>query len=213
MGFFARSKDWLKLRSKQAQLKKSPDPVILCELVQCHLRLGELDEALEHINWGLKRFPDSDVVQETQRIVVRERARTGIQTISKELQNNPTAEAYLKLAQFAVQLRDSDSAGKALRECIKRFPECAPAYALLAELHERRFARDLAAADGMAILGFAQKACRLDPTDIETQIRLARFLSTIGADYLARKLLIAVVSRDSRRQDARTLLDQMVENP
>ncbi len=213
MGFLAKSRDWLKLRAKQAQVKKSPDPIVLSELVQCLLRLKDLDAAYEHVSWGMKRFPDSDVVQETHRIVVREKARLGVQQATKEIQESPSPMGFMRLAKSALQLRDGETAGKALRECVRRFPDCGPAHSLLAEIHERRFLRDLAVSDGMAVISFAQKACRLDPTDVDTQLRLARFLGMIGAVSMARKLATAILARDSRRSDARELVDSLPDNP
>src|SRR5262249_57298124 len=110
-----------------------------------------------------------------------------------------------RLARCAVMLRDLDQAFHALDECIRRFPTSAHGYAALAELLEQRWLRDLAAADGRAIINYLRKAWRLDGSDATRPLRLSAFLARIGAPRTALETVDELLQLDERNADALSL--------
>src|SRR5262245_53863006 len=181
VGFLARSRDRLLLPHKLGKWRKEPSPTSLCELVQCLLRLGDLEAAWGYARQGVARYKDSDLVREIHRIAGRAHAEQGLQAAQVEVKERPSANAFLRLARCAVLLRDNETALQAIEECVRRYPMSAAAHAALAELLEQRWLRDLASADGRAVVVHLRKAWRLDGADATRPLRLATFLARIGA--------------------------------
>ena len=213
VGFFAKSRDKFRLRSALKRLKKSPSPQALCELVQCHVKLSELDAAHEYTTWGLKRFPGSALVQEMHRIVVRERAYVGMNEVREEVRKDPTPEGYLKLARFSLQARDGTAAISALEECVRRFPTSVPAIHALADMKERRYLRDLSSADGRAVVKLLSDAWTLDGRNLEWQMKLARFYQKLDALHLARQAAEHARQRKPKSRTVREFLSYLPEAP
>jgi hypothetical protein len=186
VGFLARSRDRLRLRAALRNVKKKPTPQALCELVQGHLRLDDLEAAHQYSSWGLKRFPQSDLVHELHRIVARERAQFGLQEARRFLQEDRSPENFLSIARFALQLRDGVTAIQALEQCLGEHPTNLAALLGLAEMCERRYLRDLVAADAEHTVELLQRGSQLDQTNPDWRLRLARFYNRLGALGLAR---------------------------
>jgi tetratricopeptide (TPR) repeat protein len=209
VGFLARSRDRLLLPLKAGKWKHTPAPSSLNELVQALLRLGEVEQAWEVVREGFARFKDNELVRELHRIVARAHAELGLKSAQKEVKEKPSATAFLRLARCAVLLRDLDQAFHALDECIRRFPTSAHGYAALSELIEQRWLRDLAAADGRAIINYLRKAWRLDGSDASRPLRLAAFLGRIGAQRTALETIEELLQLDERHADALALRDSL----
>lgn len=211
MSFLSQTKDRLTLEMKKLRLRKNPTPGVISEVVQCCIRLRRFEEACKIAQEGLREFPKAVLLQEIYRIAVRELARDEVKHARKEAREKPSPAAFLRLAKNAIQILDAATAVEALAECIKRYPECAPAHAALGDVYERRYARDLLAVDGRRVIDLLETARRLDPTDLGSQLRLARFLARIGAYALSRKNAEELIHRDSSMDEVRDLLATLPE--
>ncbi len=209
MGFFAQTRDRLALRSKQNAFRKRPSAELLGDLVKCQLRLGDYEAAHRYTVWGRRLFPDSPVVDQMYRIAARARAEKGMQDARRDVKAKPTPGGFQRLAQYAIEISDGVTAMAALRECIQRFPTCAPAYTSLADLCERRYLRDLSRVDGREVLQLYQKACKLDAKDQQAPLRLAQFYVKIGALEKGRSTVEEVLQRDRQCEEAHVLLQRI----
>ena len=211
VGLISRSRDRLLLPRKVARWKKDPSPEALSDLVQSLLRLGEVEEAWLYARQGYARFRDHEIVREVWRVSGRAHAEHGLQSARVEIQERPTASAFLKMTRFAVLLRDLETAFRTLEECLRRFPTSAPAHAAIAELLEQRWLRDLAAVDGRAVIAHLKKAWRLDGADFSRPLRLAAFLARVGAQRAARAVVDEVLQLDEQQADAAALRDSLAK--
>ncbi len=211
MGFLARSRDRLLLPRKVARWQKEPSPTALCDVVQTLLRLDEIAKAWTIAREGYARFKEHELVREVWRSAGRAHAEQGLELARAELRTRPSAAAYLRLARFSVLLRDGASAMTALEECLRRFPTAAAAHAALAELLEQRWLRDLAAADGRAVLLHLRKAWRLDGADGARPLRLASFLARAGAPRAALEVVDELLQLHATNAAARTLRASLVQ--
>src|SRR5262245_33270725 len=147
MGWFKRSRDKLLAYRRRSAYEKRPSAETLTQLIQCLLSMGDYAEAYRFSSLGVKSYIQNELIRELHRISTQQRAREGIEAARKEIQTNPSRHAYLKLARDSLTLRDSETARKALEECVARYPDCAPAFVGLAQIHETLFLWDLAAED------------------------------------------------------------------
>ena len=201
------------LRNKQNRFRKEQTPSVFCELVQCHLRLGDYDTAYQQSVWGLRRFPDSEIVQEMAQITQRAVAGKAMQQARQQIKQKPTPDGYQKLAKYALQVSDGATAMEAQRECLQRFPTYAPAHARLAQLCERRFMRDLAFADGCDVVNHYRKACKLEPSDEDSSIRLIRFYAKIGAFGTAREFALLQTDQLPESTELQTICEKLDNAP
>ena len=213
MGFFSRSRDKFQLRSLTSKYRKNPSVDGLVKLVQCQLRLEMQADACRIAAQGTKKFPESDLVQEMNRIAQQQRAKRAIQEARDEIERHSNPRSFLKLARESLQLGDSETSLISLHQCIKKFPECAPAYSVLAQIHETRFLRDLSSNDGSLVVKYARHACRLDPSDADPQIRLAEFFEKIGSPNWARQSVEQVLVRAPKNNQALALIDRIQSVP
>ncbi len=209
MGFLARSRDRLLLSRRLARWRDAPSPAALTEAVHTLLRLGEVERAWTLARQGYAKFKDDDLVRELYRIVGRAHAEHGLVAAQDEVKSRPTAAAFVRLARFAVLLRDVEGAFVALEECLRRFPASAAAHAALGELHEQRWLRDLAAADGCVVLTHLRKAWRLDGAEPTRPLRLAAFLARVGAVRAALNVANEVLHLHEEHADAIALRDSL----
>jgi tetratricopeptide (TPR) repeat protein len=209
VGFIARSRDRLLIPRKLARWRDQPSPAALADAVQTLLRLEDVDKAWATARQGYARYKDDELVREMWRIAGRAHAEQGVALAQQEVLERPTANAFLKLARFSVLLRDVEAALRALEECLRRFPTSAAAHAALAELLEQRWLRDLAAADGRAVLSHLRKAWRLDGVEATRPLRLAAFLARVGAVREALAVTEEVLHLHGEHDDAKTLRDSL----
>ncbi|MFO0984875.1 MAG: tetratricopeptide repeat protein [Planctomycetota bacterium] len=213
MGWFKRIGDQLLAHRRKAAFDKDPSAENLVRLVQLLLSMGEPTEAHRFTCLGIKSFPHDELVHELHRIATQQRARKGVEQARAEIESSPSRRAYLKLARDSLTLRDSDTARKALEECVQRYPDCAAAYAGLAQLHERLFLWDLAADDGHRLIRYATEAQRLNPSDPDPTFHLALFYERIGALGHARKAAEHVQELDRSHSSARAFLERLPPAP
>lgn len=188
MGFLERSRDRLKLKARERGFKKNPSPQTLGEVIQAHVRMGNLDQAVEFSTWGVRRFPGSPILRELHRVVMREKVTKGLEESRREIEANPSEEGYLQLARLAVQSRDGATAIQALDRCVEQFPECLAALSGLAEIKERRFLRDLGPSDARSVIHSLRTGWRLEPANGGWPFKLAQFYERVGALQAARKV-------------------------
>lgn len=209
MGFLSRSADRLLLSRRLARWRDAPSTATLNDAVQTLLRLGDVERAWTIARQGIAKWKDDDFVREIYRIAGRAHAEHGLAAAQAEIQSRPTAAAFLKIARFSVLLRDVAAAFEALEECLRRFPASAAAHAALAELHEQRWLRDLAAADGRIVLAHLRKAWRLDGAEPTRPLRLAAFLARVGALRAALNVAEEVLHLHEAQPDALSLRDSL----
>jgi hypothetical protein len=211
VGLITRSRDRFLLPRKVARWKKEPSPAALIDLVQTLLRLEDVEEAWQFARQGYARFREHEEVRDLWRNAGRAHAEHGLKTSQIEIQERPSAPAFLKMARCAVLLRDVETAFRSLEECLRRFPTSAPAHAAIAELLEQRWLRDLAAVDGRAVISHLRKAWRLDGTDFSRPLRLAAFLARVGAQRAALAVVDEVLQLDEQHTDAVALRESLAK--
>lgn len=214
VGFLARSRDRLLLSRRLAKWRDAPSPETLSDAVQTLLRLDDVEKAFTIAREGEAKFKGDPLVRELWRIAARAHAELSYVAAQAEIESNPSAAAYLRVARCAVLLRDSDAAMRALEECLRRYPTAALAHAAMSELLEQRWQRDLAAADARAALTHLRKAWRLDGTDPARPLRLAVFLARIGAVREALRVADELLQLHEDHTEANALrgsLSQVVE--
>ncbi|MEW6745365.1 MAG: hypothetical protein AB1486_21650 [Planctomycetota bacterium] len=89
---------------------------------------------------------------------------------------------YFEKARDALESHDDETALHLMHECTERFPKCAPAYSLMANIHERRFLRELHASDARLVVRYLRAACSLDEANRNLRARFERFLDLIGVE-------------------------------
>jgi tetratricopeptide (TPR) repeat protein len=213
MGWFQKSRDKLVAYRRRSAYEKHPSAETLTQLIQCLLSMGDYAEAYRYSSIGIKSYIQNELIRELHRISTQQRAKEGIEQARKEILTNPSRHSYLKLARDSLTLRDSESARKALEECLVRYPDCAPAFVGLAQIHEKLFLWDLAAEDGNQVIRYATEARRLNPSDVEPVFHLAQFFARIGAIAHARRTAERVLKIDRAHAGARSLLELLAREP
>jgi tetratricopeptide (TPR) repeat protein len=213
MGWFQRGRDKLVAYRRRSAYEKHPSAETLTQLIQCLLSMGDYAEAHRFSSLGVKTYIQNELIRELHRISTQQRAREGIEQARKEILTNPTRHSYLKLARDSLTLRDSETARKALEECVARYPDCAPAFIGLAQIHEKLFLWDLAAEDGHQVIRYANEARRLSPSEVEPVFHVAQFFARIGATTHARRTAERVLKLDRGHAGARTLIELLAKEP
>lgn len=185
------------------------------ELLKSYIAMGDLEDARELSEWGLKHFPDSDAVRDVHRFASSERTSE----IRKRTQDPREAkigpEPRVDLAHAYRNAGKDDEAARTLQDCVARFPHYGRAHAELAEIYSHWFRTDLCSSDAIAAIRHYQEAIAADATDTRTHFALAVLFLRIGALSKARELLKQVVIHDNVHAVAASLLEvvsRMAEN-
>jgi Tfp pilus assembly protein PilF len=97
------------------------------------------------------------------------------------LNKGPTPELYQEIADLHVELGDFGAVHGTAEECIRRFPDDAGGYLVLAKARLSNFYRDISARDGLEAVHGLEKVIELDPKNQRAHRLLAEVLYRVGS--------------------------------
>jgi tetratricopeptide (TPR) repeat protein len=215
VGFLSNTRERLRLRTLRHKLLEEPSLHHLMELLKSYIALGDLEEARELSEWGLKQFPDSDAVRDVHRFASHERTSEIRKRTQDPAEREVGPEPRLDLARAYRTAGKDEEAARTLEDCVTRFPHYGRAHAELAEIYSQWFRSDLCSTDAIAAIRHYEEVIAADSADTRTCFAFAVLYLRIGALSRAKELLKQVVVHDSVHAVAASLLDvvsRMAEN-
>ncbi len=158
------------------------------------VRQGRWDEAFAVAKDGLRLFPRSPVLQDQARLLWKRNETDVFRALEAEYEAHGGEEASARLVEHLLEAGEIDLAVTISRRTARAHASSASASALFAAALERRFGRDLSAADGAEALCELRRAVELAPGDPEILGRLGELSSFIGARAAARQAFEAAAA-------------------
>ncbi len=181
MKLLNRLRIWKELRTLEAKVRETPSPSTFVDLGQVYINLGMLNETLAAADEGLRLFPNSAELRKLLKFAKRKQLDGRIKDLRQRLNKAASPKLYRELSQLYVDLGDSGAVQGTCEECIRRFPQDAAAYLMLARTRLSNFYRDLTPRDGLEAVRNLQKAIEFEPGNVTALRLLTEVLYRTGA--------------------------------
>jgi len=192
MNLFQRLKIWKELKRLETRSREEPSPSTFVDLGQVYLNMSMSDRAVQVAEEGLALFPDSDELRSLRRVACKAEAGSRIVALRAQLSKAPDPASYRELANLHMEVGDTTAAISTSEECIRRFPDDAGAYLVVARARLTNFYRDLSARDGLEAARCLQRIVALQPDDQRSHRLLLDLYYRVGAANPALQLLSVV---------------------
>jgi len=188
-------KEGLSLWSSRVRARMQPSGGNIGRLARRYIEGGRLDESAKVLDEGMTRYPGLSELADVAHFVAQlQLRRQEVQT--KEVLES-ARQAYYQLAQAHVSVGDLKSATETIWGGLQRFPDCAPLYRCLGELHLRLFLEDYLVHDGLSAAENLERAVGLDETDTQARTGLAGLYMRVGCHNRAAVHLKSLLGRMS----------------
>ena len=155
----------LRLRKALAEHAKFPGETEKVGLARLYLRLSLIDDARAVIQDGLATFPGSRRLREAGEEIRRARAILMLEAMEQVLEDEPSAENFIKASDLARVAGDMDRAFSYAHEGMVAFPESWAVHLALGKLHFHRYNSGRETVDGIECLKHLDKARRIAPEE------------------------------------------------
>lgn len=194
LGFLKHVKASVDARRLRRRGDDATSPDEHAELCRRLVRQGRWDEAFSVAKDGLRLFPRSPVLQDQARLLWKRNECEAFRALEADYEAEGGEECAARLVDHLLEAGEIDLAVAISRRHAAAHPSSSAAAALAAGAMERRFIRDLSAADGAETLSELRRAAELAPGDADVQSRLGDVLSFIGARSAARRAFEAAAA-------------------
>jgi tetratricopeptide (TPR) repeat protein len=201
-----RMKIWKELRRLEAKAKEALSPSTYVDLGQVYINMDMIDHAQRVADEGLALFPQSDALKKLKKFAKKTQLNKGIKELRVRLNKGPSPGLYKEMADLYLELGDFGAVHGAAEECIRRFPDDARAYLVLAKARLTNFYRDISARDGIEAVRGLEKVVELDPENVKAHKLLAEVLYRVGSVNLAVKHLRIALELAPGDREAETLM-------
>ncbi len=206
MKLIRRMKIWKELRRLEARAKEALSPSTLVDLGQVYINMGMIDHSLRVADEGLALFPQSDALKKLKKFAKKTQLNKAIKGLRVRLNKGPTPVLYKEIADLYLELGDFGAVHGTAEECIRRFPDDAGAYLVLAKARLTNFYRDISARDGIEAVRGLEKVVELDSENVKAHKLLAEVLYRVGSVKVAVKHLRIALELAPGDREAETLM-------
>lgn len=204
----AELKQELSLWSCKVQAQLHPNAEKVGRLARKYLEGGQLEDSARVLQEGMSKYPGLSELEDVAHFVAQRQLRE--QELRMQEVLNSAREAYHRLAQAQISVGDVKAARETIWSGLQRFPDCAPLYRCLGELHLRLFLEDYLPRDGMSAAENMERALGLDETDTQARAYLAGFYYRVGSYHRAAKHLANVLDRMNSVEQDYALVEQLL---
>ncbi|MCA8956243.1 MAG: hypothetical protein KDC87_09215 [Planctomycetes bacterium] len=191
MKLFQRLKIWKELKRLEAKVHENPSPSTYVDLGQVYLNMEMTDHTVRVADEGLSLFPNSEELRKLRKFAQKAQLNAKIKDLRVRLNKSASPKIYKELADQYLELGDFGAVQGIAEECIRRFPEDAGAYFVLAKARLTNFYRDMSSRDGLDAVRGLQRVVDLERKNTKALKMLAEVLIRVGAlddanEYLQR---------------------------
>jgi len=198
----------LSLWTCKMRAKLSPGAHSVGRLARKYLENGRLDESARILHEGMTRYPGLSELEDVAHFVAQ------LQLRQQELRMQDVLlqarKVYHALALSHIAVGDLKAATETVWAGLQRFPDCAPLYRCLGELHLRLFLEDLLAHDGVTAAENLERALGLDETDTQARAYLGGFYFRVGSYNRAARHLRHLLDRMSSNEPDYPFVEQIL---
>lgn len=179
---------------------RNPSPASIGLLAERFISLGRTDDAWRVAEEGMRRFPTSERLNAVRTFAKKERLKSEIQKLRRDLSERPTPAVYSRLAEIYRELGNLDQALGICEQCVERFPLNENPYLIIGEIRLARFFQDLVAFDGLEAERQLRRVVKLNGQNLKAHLLLAQIYFAVGAtDAMKTHLDLAItLSPDNR---------------
>ena len=186
-----------------------PNSDNVARLARTYLEAGEITKSAETLAKGLDQFPALSDLEDVAHFVAQLQLRQQESNLRDVL--DQTRQAYHELARAHVAVGDLKSATEVIWAGLQRFPDSAPLYRELGEIHLGLFLEDYLPRDGTLAAENLERAAQLDETDILSHRYLVGLFMRVGSyDYAAQHLRRLLEKMSSAESDYAFLESMLV---
>ena len=211
MNLFQRIKIWKELKRLENRAREEPSPSTFVDLGQVYLNMSMSDRAVQVAEEGLALFPESDELRKLRKVAGKSEANARIGALRAQLNKVPEPQGYRELATLQLETGDSAQAISTCEECIRRYPDDAGAYLVVARARLTSFYRDLSARDGLEAARCLQKVVSLDGADRRSRRLLLDLYYRVGAASAAQPLLKALEAQKAGDPELKAIGEQLAK--
>jgi tetratricopeptide (TPR) repeat protein len=175
-----RLKIWRELKRLEVRVREAPSPSTFVDLGQVYINLGLYDQTLRISDEGLALFPHSEELRKLHRYAMKHQLNGRIKDLRERLNRSPQPRLYEELAGLYLDLGDFGAVYGTCEEAIRRFPDDAGVFLVLARARMTNFFRDLRARDGLETVRCLEKVISLQPSNARAHKLFAETLYRIG---------------------------------
>lgn len=177
------------LKNARKEMEKNRTPWTIQNFVKVASDHDKSQEALETVEEALKEFPNSECLQDSYRLLVKQKVQDDIRVYRQQLKDGSDGSAYYKLALKYKECGDYDQSIELARKGTRLFPDFEGNYIILGDIRYERFQRDLRATDGLLAIELLEKAADLNHENYRLLRQLAEIYLAVGAkDMCVEKL-------------------------
>lgn len=156
----------------------------------------------------MKKYPGLSELEDVAHFVAQLQLRQ--QELSTQEALSSARQAYYRLAQAHISVGDLKVATETIWAGLQRFPDCAPLYRCLGELHLKLFLQDYLAHDGTVAADNLERALGLDETDLQATTYLAGLYFRVGSYNRAAKHLRNLLDRMSSGEERYAFIEKLL---
>lgn len=168
-----------------------PSPAGFVRLVERYAAINELDTAAEVARDGMRRYPDSEKVQQAFQNVRRIQLQGDIQDLQQKIQaGRAGANEYDRLSRIYFQdLGNKTKAYEIAFEGLERYKKAAGLNMLCGQIRMERYFEDHLPNDWTEARGHLEKASELNPSATMARVFLAQLYVAVGLYGQARPIV------------------------
>jgi tetratricopeptide (TPR) repeat protein len=198
----------LSLWSCKLRAGLSPGAQSIGRLARKYLESGQLEDSSRVLQEGMKKYPGLSELEDVAHFVSQLLLRQ--QELRMQEVLHSARSAYCQLAQAHISVGDLKAATETIWSGLQRFPDCAPLYRCLGELHLRLFLEDFLPHDGTVAAENLERALGLDDTDTQARAYLAGLYCRVGCYSRAARHLHNLLDRMSSNEKDYALVERLL---
>ncbi|MCK4909109.1 MAG: hypothetical protein KAS70_04355 [Planctomycetes bacterium] len=213
MGLFDSLKQKKELKKFEESARENPSPLTVSQLAEKYLLVGKMNEARKVTVDALKEYPASERIVHLYQHIMKIGSQNKIVSLNKEIEVNPSAESYVRSAQFYLkEIGDLDKSLRVMRHGLKRFPNDENLHFLNGQIRLERFHREgFQCQDGLKALEHLHRAVDLNNLNYKAFLLLIKLLVEIEA-YAEAWKFIGLMSRFAPDDAAINKLTRKLKN-
>lgn len=213
MNLFQRLKIWKELKRLELRAREQPSPSTFVDLGQVYINLGMCDRTLAIAEEGLALFPDSSELRKLRKFSKKTQLTKRIEELRTRLNRSPEAALYRELAGLYLEMGDFGAVHGTCEECVRRFPDDAGIYLVLARARLTSFYRDLSSREGLEAVRCLERVLDLEGDNVKARRLLVDLLHRIGAFRPALQHLAMLERMLPGEQELHALRQQLASGP
>ena len=191
-----------------------PSPAGFVRLVERYAAINELDAAGEIARDGMKRFPDSEKIQQAYQNVRRIQLQGDIQDLHKKIQDGRAgANEFDRLARIYFQeLGNKTKAYEIAFEGLDRYKKASGLNMLCGQIRMERYFEDHLANDWTEARAHLEKTSELNPSATMARVYLAQLFVAVGL-YSRAKPIVEQLQAEASTENVENLARQIASAP